>query len=127
MSLPGCQGGGGPARPDPAALADQVFAAIQDNGYGQYDDLISQAAPALLRNALSRLEAVAHRLAGASADSTSAASAKAKRRKEATIPEGSPSILSAQLAERRDEAVEVEGLALLGAAFGHQAISAGRS
>ena len=31
------------------------------------------------------------------------------------------------LAERRDEAVEVEGLALLGAAFGHQAISAGRS
>jgi hypothetical protein len=27
------------AGPDPVALADQVFVAIEDNGYGQYDRL----------------------------------------------------------------------------------------
>jgi hypothetical protein len=45
------------ARPDPAALADRVFAAIQDNGYGQYDDLIRQVAPALGPDGLGHLKA----------------------------------------------------------------------
>jgi hypothetical protein len=45
------------ASPDPAALADQVFAAIQDNGYGQYDDLIRQVAPALGPDGLGHLKA----------------------------------------------------------------------
>ena len=39
------------------ALADQVFAAIQDNGYGQYDDLISTLAPALGSRGLNHLKA----------------------------------------------------------------------
>jgi len=45
------------AGPDPAALADRVFAAIQDNGYGQYDDLIRQIAPALGPAGLGHLKA----------------------------------------------------------------------
>ncbi|MEE4237371.1 MAG: hypothetical protein V2I51_11685, partial [Anderseniella sp.] len=35
------------ANPDPVSLAERVFAAIQDNGYGQYDDIIHLLAPAL--------------------------------------------------------------------------------
>ena len=45
------------AGPDPAALADQAFTAIQDNGYGQYDDLISRLAPALGPMGLGHLKA----------------------------------------------------------------------
>jgi hypothetical protein len=45
------------ARPDPEALADRIFAAIQDNGYGQYDDLISLLAPALGAHGLGYLKA----------------------------------------------------------------------
>jgi hypothetical protein len=44
------------ARPDPDALADQVLVAIQDNGYGQYDDLIALLAPALGATGLDHLK-----------------------------------------------------------------------
>ena len=42
---------------DPTALADRAFTAIQDNGYGQYDDLISRLAPALGPIGLGHLKA----------------------------------------------------------------------
>jgi len=45
------------ARPDPTALADRVFAAVEDNGYGQYDDLIPLLAPALGAGGLDHLKA----------------------------------------------------------------------
>lgn len=37
----------GRAKPDPTLLAEQVFEAIQANGYGQYDGLIGALGPAL--------------------------------------------------------------------------------
>jgi hypothetical protein len=45
------------AKTDPAALADRAFAALDDNGYGQYDDLIATLAPALGSTGLGRLKA----------------------------------------------------------------------
>lgn len=45
------------ARPDPAGLADRVFDARLDNGYGQYDGLIASLAPALGAAGLDRLKA----------------------------------------------------------------------
>jgi hypothetical protein len=45
------------AGPDPVALADRVLTAIQGNGYGQYDDLISLLAPALGADGLDHLKA----------------------------------------------------------------------
>jgi hypothetical protein len=45
------------ARPDPVALADRVFAALTDNGYGQYDELIATLATALGETGLERLKA----------------------------------------------------------------------
>ncbi len=45
------------ARPDPAGLADRVFDARLDNGYGQYDGLIATLAPALGAAGLDRLKA----------------------------------------------------------------------
>lgn len=45
------------ARPDPAGLADRVFEARLDNGYGQYDGLIATLAPALGTPGLERLKA----------------------------------------------------------------------
>ena len=45
------------AAPDPTTLADRVFTAIQSNGYSQYDDLISQLAPALGPTGLGHLKA----------------------------------------------------------------------
>lgn len=44
------------ARPDPVALADRVFAALNENGYGQYDDLIEALAPALRDKGLDHLK-----------------------------------------------------------------------
>lgn len=44
------------ARPDPAALADQVFSAIQENHYGLLDDLIETLAQALGAGGLARLK-----------------------------------------------------------------------
>mgnify|MGYP005819365673 CR=1 FL=1 len=35
------------AKPDPMVLADRVFAALHENGYGQYDDLLQVLQPAL--------------------------------------------------------------------------------
>jgi hypothetical protein len=35
------------ARVKSDVLADKIFAAVQDNGYGQYDRLITAMAPAL--------------------------------------------------------------------------------
>ena len=35
------------AAPDPCSLADRVFLALQDNGYGEYDGLIGELAPAM--------------------------------------------------------------------------------
>jgi hypothetical protein len=45
------------ARPDPADLADRVFDARLDNGYGQFDGLIAALAPALGAPGLDRLKA----------------------------------------------------------------------
>jgi hypothetical protein len=50
------------AQPDPERLADEVFRALSDNDYGQYDDLISVLTPALgpdgLRHLKSRMLAL---------------------------------------------------------------------
>lgn len=43
-------------RPDPFALADRVFAALNDNGYGQYDCLIGTLSPFLGTNGLDHLK-----------------------------------------------------------------------
>lgn len=40
---------------DPIALADQVWAALQDNGYGEWDGVISALAPTLGRDGLAHL------------------------------------------------------------------------
>ncbi len=45
------------AKPDPASLAEQVLASIQDNDYGQYDGLIEIMAPALGPSGLDYLKA----------------------------------------------------------------------
>jgi Family of unknown function (DUF6880) len=45
------------ARPDPVRLADLVVAALSDNGYGQYDGLITEMAPALGDTGLDNLKA----------------------------------------------------------------------
>jgi hypothetical protein len=45
------------ARPDPIELADRVFAAVNENGYGQYDGLIEVMAPALGDKGLDILKA----------------------------------------------------------------------
>ncbi len=44
------------ARPDPEGLAEQTFAALQDNGYAQYDGLVAALAPALGGPGLTHLE-----------------------------------------------------------------------
>jgi hypothetical protein len=46
------------AKPDPIALADRVFAALNENGYGQYDELIETLAPALAPKGLDHLKAL---------------------------------------------------------------------
>lgn len=45
------------AKPDPVALADRVFAALNENGYGQFDDLIEALVPALGDKGLDHLKA----------------------------------------------------------------------
>lgn len=45
------------AKPDPVALADRVFAALNANGYGQYDDLIATLVPVLGNKGLDHLKA----------------------------------------------------------------------
>lgn len=45
------------AKPDPAVLAERVFTAVNDNGYGQFDDLIATLAPALGPAGLEHLKA----------------------------------------------------------------------
>lgn len=42
---------------DPVALADRAFAALAENGYGQYDDLIATLAPVLGNAGLDHLKA----------------------------------------------------------------------
>ena len=44
------------AQLDPQALADRVWAALQDNGYGERDGIITQMAPALSANGLACLK-----------------------------------------------------------------------
>lgn len=44
------------AATDPAVLADKIFKALQDNGYGQYDSLIPAMVPALGKSGLERLK-----------------------------------------------------------------------
>jgi Family of unknown function (DUF6880) len=44
------------AKPDPLALADRVFAALNENGYGQYDDLIETLSPSLGAKGLDHLK-----------------------------------------------------------------------
>lgn len=56
------------ARPETEALAGQVFAALQDNGYGQYDGLIETLAPALGTRGLDALKVRVQDLARQSAD-----------------------------------------------------------
>jgi hypothetical protein len=43
--------------PDPEALADRAFTALNDNGYGQHDGLIESLAPALGNRGLDHLKA----------------------------------------------------------------------
>ncbi|PRX27410.1 hypothetical protein SAMN05216257_1183 [Meinhardsimonia xiamenensis] len=50
------------ARPEPKALARQVLDALQDNGYGQYDDLIALMAPALGPDGLEHLKELVEEL-----------------------------------------------------------------
>lgn len=45
------------AKPDPVALVDRVFAVLNENGYGQYDDLIDALAPVLGKHGLDHLKA----------------------------------------------------------------------
>jgi hypothetical protein len=45
------------ARPDPIALADRVFSALGENGYGQYEDLIGTLATVLGDTGLDHLKA----------------------------------------------------------------------
>src|SRR5699024_9650545 len=49
-------------RPDPKALARQVLDALQDNGYGQYDDLIALMVPALGSDGLEHLKELVEEL-----------------------------------------------------------------
>ncbi len=51
--------------PDPQVLADTVFAALQDNDFGQYDGLIAILAPVLGDGGLARLEQRVEEIAGA--------------------------------------------------------------
>jgi hypothetical protein len=44
------------AKVDPNSLADRAFAALQDDGYGVFDDLIAVLAPALGKEGLERLK-----------------------------------------------------------------------
>jgi hypothetical protein len=44
------------AKPDPVALADRVFTALNDNGYGQYDHLIGTLSPSLGAKGLDHLK-----------------------------------------------------------------------
>ena len=44
------------AKPDPVALADRVFAALNENGYGQYDHLIETLRPSLGAKGLDHLK-----------------------------------------------------------------------
>ena len=53
----------GEAKTDPQVLADQVFAAIQTNGYGQYDYLIDRLSSALGNPGLDHLKAQVQQLA----------------------------------------------------------------
>jgi hypothetical protein len=44
------------AKPDPETLAARVFAAITDNGYGVFDDLVKIVFPALGETGVARLK-----------------------------------------------------------------------
>ena len=44
------------AKPDPVVLADRVFAALNENGYGQYDHLIETLSPSLGAQGLDHLK-----------------------------------------------------------------------
>jgi len=46
------------AQPDPTALAGQVFAALRENDYGEYDGLIGVLAPALGEGGLAHLKSL---------------------------------------------------------------------
>ena len=46
------------ARPQPEALAEKVFRAVQGNDYGQFDTVIETLAPVLAEKGLARLEAL---------------------------------------------------------------------
>ena len=53
----------GHVKPDPTRLSGQVFEAIQNNGYGQYDGLIGALGPALGATGLAHLKASVEALA----------------------------------------------------------------
>lgn len=46
------------AAPDPSGLAERVFLALQDNGYGEYDGLIRELAPAMEAVGLEHLKSL---------------------------------------------------------------------
>ncbi|MDN2584373.1 DUF6880 family protein [Aquibium sp. ELW1220] len=50
------------ARSRPGALAEEILQALQDNGYGQYDELIAIMSPALGEDGLSKLKALVEAL-----------------------------------------------------------------
>jgi hypothetical protein len=53
------------AQLEPEALADRVWAAVQDNGYGEWDDIIALLASALGASGLARLKASVEAFAAA--------------------------------------------------------------
>lgn len=53
------------AQLDPAALAERVWSAVQDNGYGEWDGIIPLMAPALGASGLARLKAEVEAFAAA--------------------------------------------------------------
>lgn len=71
-ALPALQEIAARAGGDPAALADRVWRAVQDNGYGEWDDIIALMAPALGADGLARLAALVQTFADADLPQTSA-------------------------------------------------------
>lgn len=59
------------ALPDPDTLADRVWGALQDNGYGEWDGIVSLTAPALGASGCARLKASAKAYAAAPLDNGS--------------------------------------------------------
>ena len=67
------------ARPEPEGLAERAFAALQDNGYAQYDGLVAALAPALGEPGLAHLETLLRAWAALPAEAPLADDGAARR------------------------------------------------